>query len=632
MILFFLIILIIYLIFKVIKRFINNKDRKINKINVESFDETDGVNIVDEEYKIHRTIQINKPITYLVEENNINDEKYNNLPAIYSYMKKVKNVDDNKLITSKNSIYLTNAYKHYSTTNKKLEVITMIDDPNICIFFANSKKINLITNLFKDNLKVTLIPEISNININMNIGYLYDYELEIIRYILESCNVNIINSNIIFTKIKLTEIVDTLFILNTIDIFFYFNTGTCDILQKILENKYAIINYNNINLDKIKVNIPFSRIKSVVINKNFSITNIDQGGNNILLIDNLIYKKNIIDVLKEIQKYYSSDVVDVLNSYYKDYFTITTYAKELTKVKDIFKIENFSEQKILNLKYTLNTFTKHTIVEDIPNIDFNSNFKDITTQLYYKVYTTTDDNGIPLLKNDILNIINDITETLKSGNELEISGKYYIINVLFDSVIISKYKLVYEIDISDTLVLSKTNSNIESIKLNKKYELNNNDLVFIAGINKEGEYNNNNIKIFNDNSTDGDFKEKYICIEDSSITNQYICEGTKNISGTTKNKYTWDRVCVKNNECPFYLANKNYKNTKGKCINGYCELPLGIERKSFRRYEISENSYPICKGCSKEISLKDCCEIQKNDKNMKSPNYVFANDELNNMN
>ncbi len=607
MILFFLIILIIYLILKIAYKSIKNKN-----IDLESFEDS---------FKKYRTIQINKSITYLIKENNINDENYNTLSDIYSYMKKPE--DNQKSITTKNSVYLTNAYKYYSENVKNNEVITMINNPNMCIFFANNKKTNLVVDLAKDKLKITLIPEISNIKLNLNIGYLYDYELNIIKRIMESCNINIANSNINFIKINLTDIIDTLFVLNTIDIYFYYNTGSYDLLHQILKNDYVIINYNNIDINKLKVKIPFCRIKSILVNRNFRNGIKDQGSNNILLIDNLIYRKSVLDISKEIIEYYSSDVVDVLNSYYKDFLTFVEYTKESSKVANIFKVENFTEQKSLNLKYTIN----NTVVEDIPNTNINSNFKNITYQLYYKIYTTTDDNKIPLFKNDILNIANDKTESIKTGNELEINGKYYVIDILLDSIIVSKYKLVYEIDINDVLELSKTTSNIDLIKLNKKYNLNNNDLVFILGLNKEGEYNDNTIKIINDNNSD--FKDKYMCFEDKSITNQYICEGTKNINGTEKKKYTWDRVCVKNSECDFYMANKNYKNTKGKCINGYCELPLGIERKSFRRYELSENSYPICNGCNADISLKDCCNIQKNDKNLKSPNYVFPNEELN---
>ena len=34
----------------------------------------------------------------------------------------------------------------------------------------------------------------------------------------------------------------------------------------------------------------------------------------------------------------------------------------------------------------------------------------------------------------------------------------------------------------------------------------------------------------------------------------------------------------KDSECPFYKSNKNYENTFGDCINGYCEVPIGLNK------------------------------------------------------
>jgi len=56
----------------------------------------------------------------------------------------------------------------------------------------------------------------------------------------------------------------------------------------------------------------------------------------------------------------------------------------------------------------------------------------------------------------------------------------------------------------------------------------------------------------------------------------------------------WDRPCKENAECPFYQANDRYRNYRGGCIAGYCEVPLGVKRMGFRRYDAG--SKPLCHG------------------------------------
>ena len=50
---------------------------------------------------------------------------------------------------------------------------------------------------------------------------------------------------------------------------------------------------------------------------------------------------------------------------------------------------------------------------------------------------------------------------------------------------------------------------------------------------------------------------------------------------------------------PLLLSNKNYPNERGGCVNGYCEFPLGLNRKSYREYDtnFTETNYPRCYGC-----------------------------------
>jgi hypothetical protein len=107
----------------------------------------------------------------------------------------------------------------------------------------------------------------------------------------------------------------------------------------------------------------------------------------------------------------------------------------------------------------------------------------------------------------------------------------------------------------------------------------------------------------------------------------------------------WDRECMTNEECPFYKANKNYPNNFGGCIEGKCQLPVGMNSIGFKHYTKDK---PLCYNCKlkKEIMLPDgtltiqdsdcsgiecnkCCDIQNNKNiypNLKSPDFVFDND------
>ena len=89
----------------------------------------------------------------------------------------------------------------------------------------------------------------------------------------------------------------------------------------------------------------------------------------------------------------------------------------------------------------------------------------------------------------------------------------------------------------------------------------------------------------------------------------------------------WDKECRKNEDCPFYKANKNYPNDYGGCIRGQCQMPKGIMQISPTKYRNEKDA--LCFGC-KDGGLK-CYEEQKDINkypNLKSPDYKFGGDEL----
>ena len=108
-----------------------------------------------------------------------------------------------------------------------------------------------------------------------------------------------------------------------------------------------------------------------------------------------------------------------------------------------------------------------------------------------------------------------------------------------------------------------------------------------------------------------------------------------------------DRPCTSNDECIYYKKNKNYNNSFGKCINNFCELPVGSKQLGYH-FEL-KNSKPLCYNCIdnnneaewRAITKVDyCCDQQdKNNNNynskydfLKSPDYYFKGDEANRIN
>jgi hypothetical protein len=119
----------------------------------------------------------------------------------------------------------------------------------------------------------------------------------------------------------------------------------------------------------------------------------------------------------------------------------------------------------------------------------------------------------------------------------------------------------------------------------------------------------------------------FVCYGDQSIKSKALCDSMFDELGTIKRKRTyWDRPCTIDTECPFFQANRNYMNYRGGCVDGRCEMPVGIQSVSFRKYD--PDSKPVCHGC-KDRSNPYCCEDQKQQSlypKLRSPDYAFEID------
>ena len=113
---------------------------------------------------------------------------------------------------------------------------------------------------------------------------------------------------------------------------------------------------------------------------------------------------------------------------------------------------------------------------------------------------------------------------------------------------------------------------------------------------------------------------------------EYKCIGNEGFNESTCNSYsfrsgrkgTWDKPCAVDQECPFYKKNTNYPNERGGCKQGFCEMPLNIKLKGYKKFDKKDK--PFCHNCERDGCLGEecftCCDEQE------SPDYMFENDTL----
>lgn len=207
-------------------------------------------------------------------------------------------------------------------------------------------------------------------------------------------------------------------------------------------------------------------------------------------------------------------------------------------------------------------------------------------------------------------------------------------SLIFNMSIDRKYKAYYytiQVKILNNKITKLTIIGLspnQNIKLKKPYNLNekiNLNDVYNSKILTNVDYNDNLIK---DKLTirNKDYLEQQgQCFEKSALTKTHC------ISDNNGKRGIWDIPCFEDNDCPFFKKNKNYKNKRGGCIYGYCELPINVERIGFTTFK----GEPLCYNCKnkncKGIYCNLCCKQQKNKKkypNLKSPDYMFNNDKF----
>ena len=122
----------------------------------------------------------------------------------------------------------------------------------------------------------------------------------------------------------------------------------------------------------------------------------------------------------------------------------------------------------------------------------------------------------------------------------------------------------------------------------------------------------------------------YGCYGNSKIVNKFECDSYYTKEGNPKDYYSiWDKKCATNEECPYYKKNTRYENSRGGCIKGNCEFPVGVKKIGYTKYNDEEYNRALCYNCQDTTDLNCCANIKEiQDKNGVGINndYVFEND------
>lgn len=120
-----------------------------------------------------------------------------------------------------------------------------------------------------------------------------------------------------------------------------------------------------------------------------------------------------------------------------------------------------------------------------------------------------------------------------------------------------------------------------------------------------------------------------LCYGQPDYTRRKSCISKYNKYGELKERGYWDRPCIKNEDCPYWMANTNYPNKRGGCNTqqGWCEMPINVKQVSFTQ---ASSYVPYCYNCSDQNDYT-CCEQQKRKTDtdyglLASPDYAFEAD------
>lgn len=472
------------------------------------------------------------------------------------------------------SLFYTDIFNYY--INNKINVI------NTALTIPENKKTLL---LIKQNTIKTEINIINNIGDLYNnksvIGYYDDLDLLLFSYIY---NIKLFN----IKKIKLNNnyIDINTFKDNKIDVILSYIDLNNNILNFDPNLKLEFVDYEN-RYDKsaLKLKLPFyisENIDLTVYFENFK--NKNNPVRNCIQFNTIIYGNNK-NTYKDEKKFSQClniiltlignfELINYYTQYFKFYDETIDYIEKKNHHILSRKGKNILEQ-FDNNKRT-NWFNENNIIDNRTQI--------IKPKYSLKGFYDSYNNSFDFIGNNIENIPineNDII-ILENQDRDEENGTYYVKYIFDNKVLLKKIK--------DTHV------------------------------NKDDYYKGLNINY------------NYECINKPQIKTKGLCESEYTENNILKNNMDiWDKRCVYNTDCPFYQKNKNYKNYFGGCLDGYCQMPIGVKRIGYIKYD--KNTKPLCYNCiitNEKMNNNDCCFDQLNKKlypNLISPDYAFELDQ-----
>jgi len=581
--------------------------------------------------------------------NNIKIDKYTNTPLfVYKVEENPKNLDiiieysDNSdmLINQLNNIKgvktvitnlphsknpnpylrLTDTFTYlYKYPNYK--VLTVTKDPKYCLFIKP-----------KDHTTNEPLKDV--INNNMTIGYINDLDAKFIKYICISHGIDI--KLLKLKKVSIPKLInDKFFSDQGIYTMMLFISLTNNKFIESIDNNFQMdfLNYENFDINKIKFLVPFVKIMNIDLSIPFIHYKNDFSIKTCFAFDFLLCGTSEIENDKDLGLKFNKLIVRFENfesiNYYSAFFSFFKQTIEYLNISNN-HITNRDNLPILEQFIEYKNVTFDIIPQD--NINGFYNYDDQSMILDFTII-----NGIPLTLHSRI--------TLNEQERIEENGNYFVKYQSDDSrenllnggkTIIQKY-LIYDGPINnmtDYMININKVTDIEGIRI---IDIRSTDEIKIDKINKfanlvkiKGVYYLKIKKSISENET---YDPRFECIDDPLIKSKGLCESDYDPIGKPKfKKQYWDRRCEKNEDCPFYMANKNYKNYHGGCDDGWCQLPIGMKAVSYRKYD---NDYkPLCYNC-KDNDDPNCCEEQKNRRkypDLVTPDYAFPLDVYERMN
>lgn len=228
--------------------------------------------------------------------------------------------------------------------------------------------------------------------------------------------------------------------------------------------------------------------------------------------------------------------------------------------------------------------------------------KPIESQLLVNKYN--DLKVVKIFTNPLITF--SIGDTISITNQVDknINGRYFVISVNKLNTIMQTYERIMNFYDYFNIALKNDEQIVGTSKHGPTLK---DGIVWFTDLDLPGSILKNVATIHNTKN-----ESKYTCIPSSEYTSQETCEDMYDYFGNLKDEFMiWDKRCESDSDCPFYRLNKH----NGGCNNnGYCQMPLGIRRIGFTRYD--KLSKPYCLGCKNPLEPQCCDEMQ-------DPNYAY---------